>query len=89
MPLAEDEHSCDFPGYEMITGIYPISVIPDIGHRESIFVCFRMDTRYPPASMMDVAIWFTPEASRLLSFHVCRVTAADGLTRPTQLRDLG
>jgi hypothetical protein len=30
-------------------------------------------------------IRFTPDASRLLSPHACRVTAADGLIRPTQL----
>ncbi len=51
-----------------------------------------MDTRYPPAGLTDGAIWFTPDASRLLASHACRVTAADGLirpTHPTQLPDLG
>jgi hypothetical protein len=42
-----------------------------------------MDTRYPPAGMTDEPIWITPDASRLLSSHAYRVTAADGLTRRT------
>ncbi len=56
-------------------------------NRESILAWFRMDTRYLPAGMTDGAIQFTPDASRLLSSHACRVTAAENLTRPTQLRN--
>ena len=35
-----------------------------------------MDPRLLLAGMTDGAIWFTPNASRLLSPHACRVTAA-------------
>ena len=37
--------------------------------------------------MTDGTIWFIPDALRLLSSQACRVTAADGLTRPTHLRN--
>ena len=67
----------------------PCFVIPDMGHRKNIVLWFRMDTRYLPAGMTDGAIKFTPNASRLLFSHACRVTTADGLTRPMHLTELG
>ena len=50
-------------------------VMSDIGHRASILVWFRMDTRYPPAGSR-MGPYRSPLTPPPTVSHACRVTAA-------------